>query len=256
LSRRAFAGSVASGAVVAGVPAVARPAAASSPRGGFAFQTTGTSIGDLPAGVNPDGTEKLPAIQGGSGVSLATDQIAMRAKHLLASDAGAAAFSNTATATMVLSKLYPNLMPGDTLAVGDVIEIEAWGSYVNNSGAERTLQLRAYFRYPERRNPGVELTNLGGVNLVSNASNRYWFVRVVMRMTTVGAAGAATVYADHAMSSPANFGTDTVRQTRLTSPTALDTTRWVDINVTAQMSTADATQTVTPRGVIVRKTPA
>jgi hypothetical protein len=171
LSRRAFAGSVASGAVVAGVPAVARPAAASSPRGGFAFQTTGTSIGDLPAGVNPDGTEKLPAIQGGSGVSLATDQIAMRAKHLLASDAGAAAFSNTATATMVLSKLYPNLMPGDTLAVGDVIEIEAWGSYVNNSGAERTLQLRAYFRYPERRNPGVELTNLGGVNLVSNASN-------------------------------------------------------------------------------------
>jgi hypothetical protein len=143
-----------------------------------------------------------------------------------------------------------NVIPANTLAVGDVIEIEAWGNYLNNSGANRNLRLRTYF-------DAVLISNPGGVNnLVSNASNRHWFLRLVIRMTTIGAAGTATAYADHAMSSPANSGSDSLLHARVAVPSGLDTTQPFDINVTAQMPTADATQTVTPRGVIVRKTPA
>jgi hypothetical protein len=168
----------------------------------------------------------------------------IRRPKILMNDTGGSAFSNTTTETTILSS-NPSFV-ANALAVNDVLESEFQGTFLNNSGANQTVNFKVKFG-------GTTLLNWTSNGLASSAFGPNYFFRVIM--TFYGATSARATYSLglsnglNLISSGMANGTSTGTIPDITSSTS-------SLEVTATMSTGTATSTVTPRATFIKYTPA
>jgi len=152
-------------------------------------------------------------------------------------DVGAAAFSNTTTETTVFAST-PTAFAANSLRVGDCIEIFCAGEYLQNSGSNKQLSLRVKLG-------GQTVTLLSGINYATNALTRWYKLEWRIIVISIGASAALHWHLDSNVAAPAITADDTIRQ-GIGAVRTVDTTAALTPDVTLQMSTADATQTITP----------
>jgi hypothetical protein len=160
-----------------------------------------------------DGTLKLPAASGAS--------------VLYDNTAASADVSNGVTTEQFFNKSYT--LPANSLAVGDILDIEGW-AVVSAQGGTDTLTVKLY---------------LGSITLVTTAAvdsavNDVVYVKATVVVRAVGATGAIVAGVLH---TNGVAGTATVKSGFVAS-TAIDTTAAQVIRASATWSATTATNTV------------
>lgn len=169
----------------------------------------------------------------------------IRRPRVLSANGGASAFSNTTTETSILSTT-PSLT-ANTLAVGDVIELEFQGSYLNNSGATQTLTTRIKLG-------GTTLETRATGNVATNAFAPNYYIRSYI---TILSTTSALCTFSGTVSAPLNINVPIQFMTNSSTVTIPDiTANSLDIDATMQMSTNTATSTVTPKSTLIKFSPA
>lgn len=163
----------------------------------------------------------------------------------IASNAGTG-FSNTTAETTLWSGTKYDIVE-NTLAVGDIIEVTGWGTYVNDSGADRTLNIRVKF----------DAVVLGGTAPAAipdaNGGEYAWRMTCTIRVVAVGPVGILSANMDFGMGFPANLAEDQFHSIRTTASSVVDTTQPFTIDVTGDLDAATSTQTVAASGITITK---
>ena len=178
----------------------------------------------------------LALVDAGGGV----DQVQARGvPRLIASLTPGSAVVSTATETSLLSATFDTA--ADELAVGDIVRIEAWGTFFNNSGAVRTTTYR------------VKADTLGlatGIfNLAIAAStNRAWRLDVTMLMQAAGDVSTSGLITCRGTLGSAN---DESQQTIADGANTVDLAQPITWDLTADHDVSDANLSTVLVGALI-----
>ena len=133
-------------------------------------------------------------------------------------------------------------IPANTLQVGDVIFVRAWGVY-GTVAAAPTLTLAV------RLQLNVAVTT-GAITTVAPLTNVGWMLEAQLHITSLGAGGTVEAQGYTSLSTAAT----TVQAVHMpnTAALALNTTVVRSLNIAAQWGTANAANTITLRNFSVR----
>lgn len=159
------------------------------------------------------------------------------------------AYSNSVTETSLFSATHD--IPANSLAVGDLIEVVAFGSYLQNSGAGRDVTFNAYF---DAVKVALVISSFGGNAVPANAAARPWMYTAKIRIASIGATGTCNSVASLTLGAPAGQG-DILLEGLAPLAATIDTTQALTVDLKSVLSAATATQTMTCLGITVRKTP-
>lgn len=173
-----------------------------------------------------------------------TEVVTGRAKYAQVTDS--AAIANTAVET-AFNKTYS--IPANSLAVGNIIRVKAFGTYGAVSLPNLTLRIRI----------GANNVSLHAITAGTN-TGLPWFVEVDVIVRAIGASGQIIVGPQNAISQangtdPSGAQSKSYLLTGFTTYT-IDTTAAKTVDVTAQWGTASASNTITMRGLTVEIIPA
>ncbi len=156
----------------------------------------------------------------------------------LTQDAGASYSNSGAATTLFAGSLYD--IPANTLQVGDIIEVNAFGTYLNNSGGGRDITIAVL----------ADGTTIGGANtglfsntVTANASARAFDLKSILRVVSTGAAANIKSSSVLMIGGPAGFGPNIATCASTISAT-VDTTQALTLDVQSSLSAATSTQTV------------
>lgn len=173
-----------------------------------------------------------------------------RYERALKDDAGQQ-YTNTATETSLFTTALYDI-PANSLAVGDLIEISAWGTYLNNSGAGRDLTIKAYL---DAVKIGEGLTGISGGGIAANAAARSFDFRMRGRVVALGATGSLDSVCSFTVGGAGGVAVVATSWLAVIEG-IIDTTQALTVDVKSTFSAATATQTLDCWGINVRKTPA
>lgn len=170
----------------------------------------------------------LALVDVGGGV----DQIRARGvPRLLTSFSPSAGVTNTASETSLLSATFDTA--ADELAVGDIIQVEMWGTYLNNSGTTATTAWRL-----KADTLGMAQTTANLV--ISAATNHSWRYNATL---LVQAAGAVSSTGLLTLRAALGTGNDESQQTVQDTTNTIDITQPITWDFTADHDAAHASLT-------------
>lgn len=182
---------------------------------------------------------------GGNVASLAP--IDLRYTRALKDDAGAS-YNDSAAATSLFAGTLFNIGP-NSLAVGDLIEVVAWGGYTNNSGANRNLTIATLF-------DAVTVAQTSNFSIATNATQRSWRFDARIRVVALGVSGSVKSISTSTLSAPGSVGNDVSGSVNTVA--TVDTTQalTIDLKSTLSAATTGILQVVDCEGINVKKVPA
>lgn len=149
--------------------------------------------------------------------------------RLLEADVGAALVENTTAEFSLMASTFD--IPAGSLRVGDVLEVWAFGTFVNPSGTGGTRTLRVFVEYD-----GIEAGSITSLAIASNTISAWQYVGR-WQVTAIGASGQLTCYQSHLQ--VVNVLTGAALTQLLgngETTTTIDTTQAITVDVRGQMS--------------------
>lgn len=165
-------------------------------------------------------------------------------------------FSNTTATTSTLNGTFS--IPANSLAVGDLIHIHSSGRYLNNTAAGQTLQ--QFFKH---NSTSIDLGTTA--NMTSNANGHNWVTDVWIMIKSIGVNAtfdlSATICYTVATAVATGDSLIALGSYLITAQGSgggagtFDSTAAITIDMTAGMSTATATSTVSPHATTLTHIP-
>lgn len=149
--------------------------------------------------------------------------------------------SNTASETNFASKVT---ITADSLAVGHVLRVTAYGTYSTHAATAGTITLRL-------KAGSTTLASSDAVTNIVGLATRGWKLDAVVVVTAIGASG--NVEANGMLVLSTALSTSAVADMENTAAVTLDTTADQDVQLSVQMSVASSSNTVTLRALLVEK---
>lgn len=160
-------------------------------------------------------------------------------------DPGATVSSTVAATTLLASS--PLVIPGNSLAVGDVLTYRACGGSFNGTGAGRTITLNSSI--------GGTAFFAGFASAIANGALKTWMIQWNISVRTIGAVGALD------LSGELIWGTDNSevplaadRRMVVKQIAAIDTTAAINVLLTTTMSFSSAALVTQCFGASIAKT--
>lgn len=196
------------------------------------------------------GYAAFPSSDGTSGQALTTNGSGVLSWSTVAASAPFVKASGVLTDVAVNNAAYQTLATASVtgIAAGDQVEIDVWGTYLNNSGATVTPDYQASFG-------GSVIDLKDGTTIAFSATNRASF-RLTARFSvaTAGSVGGLFQLDRNTPVGANNSGSIAVTTLRRAFQTyAVDRTGTQTITMSCKSSTVTATQTFTVFGYTVRK---
>lgn len=147
--------------------------------------------------------------------------------------------ANSTSETNFASK---RTLSANSLSVGQVIRVTAYGIYGTDAISAGTITLKLKVGSTDLATSGA-LTNIVGL------ANRGWTLNALAVVTAIGASGAIETQGWAALSTAVN--TATVADLETTAATSVDTTVSLDIQISVTLSVADTDNTIQLRQLLV-----
>ena len=147
--------------------------------------------------------------------------------------------ANTASETNFASNYA---IAANTLRVGDVIRITAFGLYGSDAITPGTITLKA-------KAGSVVLATTGAITNVAALTNRGWMLQVSATVISLGASGTVEVQGVGGLSTA--LSTAAIADMENAAVVTVDTTAALTIQASVEMSVADTDNTVTLRSFVV-----
>ncbi len=202
--------------------------------------TAQTTLGTISTGVW-NGTA-VPVLYGGTGSTTAPlARTALGIPHQVISDSGQTGYTSV-NKTTAFAGAKPDIA-ANSLAVGDLLQVRAWGDFETIGGAQSTIKWDLDF-------DAVNITTVTTANIaVTNAIT--WFVDIDIRIVTIGGSGTATSIL-RALTT--NSLATTVAASYLSgigsSLAVIDTTQALTIDLSTTLSSGNASNTMVCRGIV------
>lgn len=135
-------------------------------------------------------------------------------------------------------------LPANSLAVGQVLRITAFGVYGTDGALAGTLTLKL-------KAGSTALASTGALVNVVGLTNRGWIMRALCVVTAIGASGSMEAQGDASFSTA--LTTALAGNLANTGTISIDTTASIDVGVSAQFSISDSDNAASLRLLLVEK---
>lgn len=178
-------------------------------------------------------------------------------RNRVASNAGASFTHSVGTTPTTFWSGSKYDIPANSLAVGEELIIEGWGTILNNSGAARDYTVTAKADAVTL----VALTTSIGAQVTNSATSRYFEFCFRARVTSIGGSGvlACTGYAEvddvnvGIAGTLIGTGVNQKFQMRYLGDATVDTTQALTLDVLGTFSNATSSQNFTPKAIFIDK---
>lgn len=193
-------------------------------------------------------------IDNATGANAFLIQLVEANQHSIYDDAGATFGSASvgATETSLLTVTAP-IFPGSSFQTGDLFQLSAWGTYLNNSGAGRDFTLTTYL---DATVVGLVSTGVFAGAVPVNTTTPYvWGFEMRMRVDAAGFSGGISSISTLVVGAAAGVGPNVLSSARSTV-VAFDMSGTLVFDFKAKFSNAGTIQVIDCACINLRKIPA